>query len=141
MDELEWGNHRGSYVQLKHDWIDPPQGTSRNDLRKRFKTLLTLIRDANSTLPTPSSEKLKTTQKEIKEKIIRGTDLAIQYLEGKLKEGPTKTNLSLIKAEWQAYRREEMLGLLDFNQKQLKSNTLRVSVMTFIDGLSEEDLL
>lgn len=148
LDRMDWGNRKGTYYDLKSEWIDPPMGFSKSSFRSRLKVLVKSYLNTSSSFPVvypiivppPSQQNLKAIQKEAKEKIIKGTDVAIKFLEEKLKEGNAKNSLSLLKAEWQEYRKEEMLGLMDFSQKQLRGNGLRYKVMTLIDDLTEEDL-
>lgn len=148
LDKIAWGNRRGTYYDLKDEWVDRPQGFSNSNFRSRLKVFVKshwnmsapAHNGAQVVIPPPSQQNLKAIQKEAKEKIIKGTDVAIKFLEEKLKEGNAKNSLSLLKAEWQEYRKEEMLGLMDFSQKQLRGNGLRYKVMTLIDDLTEEDL-
>lgn len=147
LDKMDWGNRRGTYYDLKTEWIDPPNGFSKSSFRSRLKVFVksywnmsASARVVEPVVPPLSQQNLKAIQKEAKEKIIKGTDMSIKFLEEKLKDGEAKTNLQLLKAEWQEYRKEEMLGLMDFNQKQQRGNTLRYKVMTLIDGLNENDL-
>lgn len=149
LDKVAWGNERGTYFDLKREWIDPPNGFSKSSFRSRLKIFVKSYWNTPTSahvvepvaVPPIPQQNLKAIQKEAKEKIIKGTDVAIRFLEEKLKDGEAKTNLQLLKAEWQEYRKEEMLGLMDFNQKQQRGNTLRYKVMTLIDGLTEEDLI
>lgn len=149
LDKVAWGNRRGTYYDLKDEWVDRPQGFSNSNFRSRLKVFVKSYWNTSTTAhvtdqvvaPPISQQNLKAIQKEAKEKIIKGTDMSIKFLEEKLKDGEAKTNLQLLKAEWQEYRKEEMLGLMDFNQKQQRGNTLRYKVMTLIDGLTKEDLI
>lgn len=150
LDKVAWGNERGTYFDLKREWIDPPVGFSKTGFRDRLKVFVKMHWNTTTTnyngdqivvsFPV-SQQNLKAIQKEAKEKIIKGTDVAIKFLEEKLKDGDPKNSLSLLKAEWQEYRKEEMLGLMDFSQKQVRGNGLRYKVMTLIDDLTEEDLI
>ena len=146
LDGLNWGNKRGTYLDLKASYVDQPVGFNNTQFRSKLKTLLSFAQLPTSSQVNTSSVSeppiiLSTIQKEAKDKIIKGTDVAIKFLEGKLQDGSTKDALSLLKANWESYRKSEMLGLMDFNQNQQAANNLRFNVMTFIDRLSEEDLL
>lgn len=137
LEQLDWGNRRGTYSDFKIEWVDPPQGFSKSNFRNRLKAFVTTFAQSKGVSP---QQNLSAIQKEAKEKIIKGTNLAINFLEEELKSGNAKNFLALIKAEWQQYRKEEMLGSMDFNQKQQRGNTLRYKLITFIDDLKEDDL-
>lgn len=147
LNNVDWGNQRGTYYDLRDQWVNQPIGFSNSSFRSRLKVFvksnwkMSAPIGAQEVIPPPSQQNLKAIQKEAKEKIIRGTDIAIKFLEEKLNDGETKNSLSLIKAAWQDYRKEEMLGLMDFSQKQQRANTLRYNVMKLIDGLTEDDLV
>jgi len=43
LDKLDWGNRRGTYNDLKGEWIDPPMGFNKTHFRSRLKTFLNTV--------------------------------------------------------------------------------------------------
>ena len=40
LDKVTWGNRKGTYNDLKGEWIDPPMGFSKSHFRSRLKVFV-----------------------------------------------------------------------------------------------------
>jgi Caspase domain/Effector-associated domain 11 len=80
-------------------------------------------------------------KKTAKEKLIQNLANAVQYLESQLKEdSSSKNTLLLMQGELSNLKRQEMLGLMSFDQITLSRNQLRARLLSLIDGVEAEEL-
>jgi hypothetical protein len=143
LDQLDWGNKRGMYLGLKDQWIDPPNNFSKSDFRSRLKTLVKatpghLQSQARSLTgsDSPSNTNLNAFKKTAKEKLIKDLPSAVQYLESQLNDdSSSKNTLLLMQGELSNLKRQEMLGLMSFDQITLSKNQLRARLLSLIDGI------
>ncbi len=148
LDQLNWGNKRGMYLGLKDQWIDPPNNFSKSDFRSRLRTLVKTIVSNIETQsrsliePDPQSDpNLGIVKKTAKEKLIRDFADAIKYLETKVQPDSTSKNtLLLMQGELSNLKRQEMLGLMSFDQITLSKNQLRARLLSLIDGIEADEL-
>jgi hypothetical protein len=148
LDQLDWGNKRGTYFDLKNEWSDRPNNFSKGDFRSKLKTLVKTsfshIQTQSRTLIEPDlqiDQNLGAVKKTAKEKLIRDLAAAVQYLETHLKEdSSSKNTLLLMQGELSNLKRQEMLGLMSFDQITLSKNQLRARLLSLIDGIEADEI-
>jgi Caspase domain/Effector-associated domain 11 len=157
LDQIDWGNKKGQYLDLKEQWIDPPNNFSKSDFRSRLKVLVKSTFRGNQVSPRSrvdsggqgsdpkgagGESNLNQIKKTAKEKLIRDFADAIKYLETQLQpDNTSKNTLLLMQGELSNLKRQEMLGLMSFDQITLSKNQLRARLLSLIDGIEAEEII